>query len=416
MAGSEHESTLWSLLPPRIRWSLAPIFSTALLVGAGEATAKAVYTWIGRADHPTAIADLTAILLLVNLTFALWVFDRVLTLEIEETGKPDIAARVLGLASIFVTIIDLFKLSITPTQDDYIALYGIVVAFYVVVVPFFLIVVRHSPAPIPRREQAELMQRMFRMAVSTARYGVAIGTAVFLFVGLLFAFMNGGLGPFFQPPPVVAWFGQELRNEYWFINPTLLGIATLQFTFIEFARIWGGRGGSSSVRVPRNQKRVIFLTSLFFVVVMSLMMLDADDLVPPRQGGLDPDVGTQLRYAAQAIVAILYWGLFIVSFHLTWRLAPTRRSRQVLLGTLSFLLLGMIAGALVFATRSLLSGRIDYANAHLVYLHGLSFVLAFLALQVAGRLLESGASPLRSLFPADEFRLDAPPKDETPSQ
>jgi len=409
--------SLWTLIPLRVRWSLLPLFTSAFLVGAGEELASTVeYFFQGQGreggSSDAAAADVEAFLLLLNVFLSLWVFNRILSLEIDDPSlKIDFAARFLNFAAIFVSLANLVKLAARPDQQAYVALYGLVAVLYLVVVPFFVVGACERPTEPPRaRADALLLSCFLRMTARTTLYGVAVCMTVLIFVGIPYASLNDGLPiPGYTLRPIEQWFGQRNRNDFWLVNPMLLGVATLQVCTLRFGKVWIGEADVARLMIPPRRMRLMVIVSGLLIVALAVAMLSDKELLQQDSAPAALFANDGIMSVAEGVIGGLYGALFFSAFFLAERFnnfnsfEATRKTEIFVLGLTIFLSAGVIAGGLICFTLAAVSADpLGAENAFLVGLHAGAFGFAYLGLVFGGHVVAKrvrGTAPLLFVAP-----------------
>jgi hypothetical protein len=307
----------------------------------------------------------------------------------------------LSFAAIFVVVADLFKLAMADTQQDYVALFGLVAIFYLIVVPFFLVraELQYSPGTGTKDTHlsANVLLRYFlRMLARSAVYAFAVSSSVVIFVVVFVIVMNDGiqLAPLVETyRPVERWFGLSERMDFWLINPAVLGIAVLQLFWIDFGSIWRNSGNGPCFGIRGWHQGTVVAISVLMWVGLAVAMLNNDKLVAQHSVTAAPFETEVYMKTAQAIAGVAFGALFFAAYFLTNRLLVTERIAKA--GTATglgvgigvFSLAGLLAGAAAVGLRSLVSVHLDPVHANLLWMQMIAFVLAFLAMYAISRLV-----------------------------
>ncbi len=139
----QSKGPLWSELSASARAELIPIVSTAILVGAGEATPDALVrlahlTPFSKENEATAVTDVTGMLMLVNLAVVIWFAYRALEESFDRKAPVTLDAKLVGLGTAFLTSADLISYGVKSQHPEG-TVYALLVLLLVFIVPFFLI-------------------------------------------------------------------------------------------------------------------------------------------------------------------------------------------------------------------------------------------------------------------------------------
>ena len=395
--GSQHSASLWTLLPLRIRWSVLPIFTTAVLVGAGPELAESLF------DRKF---DNAPLLLLLNLVLALWVFQHVIELEIAEAGEiPDIPARLLSFAALFVTVADLFKYMVAGDLDEYVAVFGLAALFYFLVVPFTLYRV---PADKLRHTSNSKVLLSFLQLSTRSAFGAALIVAsIALFDGLFFIILNDGIsiGSFNSAKPVQAFFNNSHRVEFWVVNPMLLSIPAMFVYLLRVGKPMGPSLANFNCGLTRSGKGVLIGSFTGLIALMSLVMLNADDLHGGDLALTDFADRTAVTAALKLTVGYSYAGSFLSAVWILHASADAL-SRKRLRTYLAFATFGALAGTVLVCVRWFASAEFRIEHIALIPLHAIAFMLAASGYSIAIATLSRSAGA--SGPPEKSVLMDAP--------
>jgi len=289
------------------------------------------------------------------------------------------------------------------SQPNAILIYIIIVLFYCVLFQF-VFVRAMSSAP-----SGYILKTYLVMCAGTALYNMYMAVSVVLAVGIYYVLLNDGFQVGISVPgPLVSVLGLERRTEFWLINPILLFLPVVQICVLSFNSVWrrdsdpiadpavhrGEGAGHGRVELslsPRGQI-VIGTISLCIVASMALFMLDCDEVVY-----VDTCV-EQAQSAEMAMTKVLAALIYAAAFFTAYWIAKKIDGKGIItmiLGVFFFGLFGSIAGAILFGIRSTWTdGSMASVHLNLVWMHAVSFMIAFLSLVLASRVMPSSLARL----------------------
>ena len=388
--------SIWKLLPLNIWLRILQLISTGLLVGGGEQLGKLLSDLIANNSKVAAI-DFAMVFLLINL-FIVNLCFYVMLLRLKANASI-IKDQIINFISIFLTVIELFKLSIDHPSHSGNFILGLVIIVYFLILPMTSF--GYFKKQIDKSID-QVLQDFIWVVSRNALYIISFVLIVAIPPAILFITANSTF--------ISNILDINYPQGFWIINPAALSVGVLQIITIRSLN-WNS-GDLVLVNSKKKLIRNMLITSILINMLIGIFLIKETNLISQfLDNNCQNDClnNSSIRnmfdnslaiIAIKSLLSLVYFICFIFAYYQCRKILLLTFSQQGLLRSIYwFLCMGGGAGFLMAIERLIISNEFTLQNFHLVWLHALGFLCAYIGIflgdLIIPRLLR-GTQPISS--------------------